>query len=160
MHRLTRGPVLTALYALIATLAAGSVFAEGEHAMRAPLLPKYQQECAACHVAYPPGLLPAASWQRITSNLSRHFGTDASLDAASTRELSAWLAANAATSRRVQEAPPDDRITRSAWFARKHDDVPARAWKLPAVKSAANCNACHQQAQQGIFNEHDVRVPR
>ena len=94
------------------------------------------------------------------SNLSRHFGADASLDAASAKELSAWLAANAATSKRVQEAPPDDRITRSAWFVRKHDEVPARVWKLPAVKSAANCNACHQQAQQGIFNEHDVRIPR
>jgi hypothetical protein len=160
MHRLIRGPVPGALFALLAALAAGRAFAEREHAVRPPLLPKYQQECAACHVAYPPGLLPAASWQRIMSTLSRHFGTDASLDSTSAKELSAWLAANAATSRRVQEAPPDDRITRSTWFARKHDEVPARAWTLPAVKSAANCNACHQQAQQGIFNEHDVRIPR
>lgn len=27
-------------------------------------LPQYQQECAVCHIAYPVGLLPAASWQR------------------------------------------------------------------------------------------------
>ena len=25
----------------------------------------YSQECAACHLAYPPGLLPAASWQAL-----------------------------------------------------------------------------------------------
>ena len=73
-------------------------------------------------------------------NLPRHFGTDASLDPARRSELSAWLAANAGTCKRVREAPPEDRITRSAWFMRKHDEVPAATWKLPAVKSAANCS--------------------
>ena len=46
------------------------------------LLPRYQQECAACHVAFPPGMLPADSWRRLMNDLPRHFGTDASLDAA------------------------------------------------------------------------------
>ena len=121
---------------------------------------KYQQECASCHLAYPPGMLPAASWRRLIDNLPRHFGTDASLDAASVRELAAWLAANAGTYRRVRETPPDDRITSSAWFTRKHDEVPAAVWKRPAIKSAANCSACHAQADQGDFNEHTVRIPR
>jgi len=127
---------------------------------RVPLLPKYQQECGACHVAYPPGLLPAASWQRIVSNLPRHFGVDASLDPATVKELSAWLSANAGTTKRVGAEPAQDRITRSAWFIRKHDEVAAATWKLPAVKSAANCTACHAQAEQGDFNEHNVRIPR
>lgn len=125
-----------------------------------PLLPKYQQECAACHLAYPPGLLPASSWQRLMNNLPHHFGTDASLDAATVQQLSTWLTANAGTYRRVREAPPDDRITRSAWFVREHDEISAATWKLPAVKSAANCAACHIRAEQGVFNEHDVRIPR
>ena len=43
---------------------------------------------------------------------------------------------------------------------REHDEVPAATWKLPAVKSAANCAACHTQADQGDFNEHNVRIPR
>lgn len=127
---------------------------------RVPLLPKYQQECAACHVAYPPGLLPAASWQRLLSGLPHHYGTDASLDAASVQALSAWLAAYAGTYRRVREEPPLDRITRSAWFVRKHDEVPASAWTRPAVGSAANCIACHTKAEQGDFNERSVRIPR
>ncbi len=75
--------------AFAALAAAGTAYAgEGEHALRVPLLPKYQQECAACHVAYPPGLLPAASWQRVMDNLPRHYGTDASLDPATLKELS------------------------------------------------------------------------
>ena len=133
---------------------------DGQRAAGAPLLPKYRQECAACHIAYPPGMLPAASWQRLMNNLPRHYGSDASLDPATFKELSGWLAANAGTRKRVSEEPPQDRITRSAWFIRKHDEVPAAAWKLPAVKSPANCIACHAQADQGDFNEHRVRIPR
>jgi Dihaem cytochrome c len=124
------------------------------------LLPKYQQECASCHVAYPPGMLPTESWRRVMSGLSRHFGADASMDASSMQEISAWLAANAGTYRRVREAPPEDRITRSAWFTRKHDEVSTATWKRPAVKSPANCTACHAQADQGDFNEHNIRIPR
>jgi mono/diheme cytochrome c family protein len=36
------------------------------------VLPLYKQECAACHMAYPPGLLPARSWTRIMSGLDKH----------------------------------------------------------------------------------------
>ena len=75
-------------------------------------------------------------------------------------ELATWLSANGGTYKRVREAPPEDRITRSAWFVRKHDEVPSAVWKRPAVKSAANCAACHTQADQGDFNEHTVRIPR
>ncbi len=126
----------------------------------APSLPQYQQECAACHPAYPPGLLPAASWQRVMNNLSRHYGADASLDPATAKELSAWLVANAGTYKRVSGAPPQDRITLSPWFIRKHDEVAPATWKLPAVKSAANCTACHARAEQGDFSERNVRIPR
>ncbi|MGZ8254167.1 MAG: diheme cytochrome c [Burkholderiaceae bacterium] len=124
------------------------------------LLPTYTQECAACHVAFPPGMLPPDSWRRLLSNLPRHYGTDASLDAATVNELATWLRANAGTYKRVREAPPEDRITKSAWFVREHDEVPAAAWQRPAVKSAANCTACHTNAARGDFNEHSVRIPR
>jgi hypothetical protein len=93
-------------------------------------------------------------------NLPHHFGADASLDPATVKTLSSWLGANAATSRRAREVPPDDRITRSNWFMRQHDELSAATWKLPAVKSAANCAACHTQAERGDFNERNVRLPR
>ncbi|MBI1889478.1 MAG: diheme cytochrome c [Burkholderiales bacterium] len=149
------------LAALLIAIGIGhSAFADDHRAARVPFLPKYQQECAACHLAYPPGMMPSASWQRIMNNLPRHFGTDASLDAATVKELSTWLNVNAGTYKRVAEAPPEDRITRSAWFIRKHDEVPAATWKLAAVKSASNCAACHTRANQGDFNERFIRLPR
>jgi hypothetical protein len=135
--------------------------ADGDHRRSpAPVLPKYTQECGSCHVAYPPGLLPPESWRRTMSTLSRHHGTDASLDAATTAELAAWLRTHAGTGRRVREAPPEDRITRSAWFIRQHDEVAPAVWKRPAVQSAANCTACHARADRGDFDEHAVRIPR
>ena len=124
-----------------------------------PLLPKYQQECAACHLAYPAGMLPAASWRRMMGSLDKHFGTDASLDEASVREISTWLNANAGTYKRVKEAPPQDRITQSAWFIRKHRALDAPVWQLASVKSAANCAACHTKAAQGNFNESGLQFP-
>ncbi len=145
-------------------LAAGTVASAhaDSHRLDVPPLPKYTQECASCHMAYPPGLLPAASWQRLMGGLDKHYGTDASVDAASARELATWLNANAGTYKRVSEAPPQDRITQSAWFLRKHrpGEVPAEVWTRPAVGSPSHCVACHRGAAQGSFPERDVRFPQ
>jgi hypothetical protein len=147
------------LFALLG--ASDAVLADdAERRSAVPLLPAYTQECAACHVAFPPRLLPVDSWRRLLNDLPHHYGTDASLDAATIDELAAWLSANAGRGRRARESPPEDRITRSAWFVRKHDEVPATVWQRPAVKSAANCIACHKQAAEGRFDEHSVRIPR
>lgn len=132
--------------------------ADGKHGHGVPLLPAYQQECASCHVAYPPGLLPAASWQALMNTLPRHFGADASVDTATQKDLSAWLTAN--RSKRAAGRPPEDRITRSDWFIREHREVPGPTWKSTSVRSASNCAACHTTAEQGEFNERNVRLPR
>lgn len=153
----TRFAFAAGLVAVAAALTFPAHADEGRPA-RTTLLPKYQQECAACHVAYPPGLLPAESWQRIMRGLPNHFGTDASLDAASVQQLSAWLTQHAATGRRSRTAPPEDRITRSAWFQGEHDEISPATWQR--VKNPSNCAACHIHANQGVFNEHDVRIPR
>lgn len=146
-----------AAFGLTATLA----LADGGGRMNTDQ-PKFQAECGACHTPYAPAFLPAASWQRLMGNLGKHFGTDASMDPATTREVSQWLQAHAGSYRRVREEPPQDRITQSAWFLRKHrpGEVPADVWKRPAVGSAANCGACHANAAKGNFDEHEVRIPR
>jgi mono/diheme cytochrome c family protein len=147
---------------MVMLLGSTAARAESEGGSRVPLLPKYVQECAACHVAYPAGFLPAASWQRVMGGLNKHYGTDASLDDATAREISAWLKAHAGTYKRVNEEPPHDRITQSAWFLRKHRDgeVPANVWKRASVGSPSNCSACHTNAAKGNFSEHEVRIPK
>jgi len=119
----------------------------------------YMQACASCHTAYPPGLLPARSWQRIMQGLDTHFGSDASLDATTVQQLSSWLQANAGHSARVANAPAQDRLTRSVWLERKHRHIPAAVWKLPSVKSASQCAACHIGAEHGQFSDEQLRMP-
>ena len=124
-------------------------------------MPKaYAQECASCHTAYPPGMLPARSWQRVMSALDRHYGTDASVDADTARQLGVWLRAHAGTYKRASGEPPQDRITRSAWFERKHREIGAAVWTHASVGSAANCGACHTGADRGNYDDDDLRFPQ
>lgn len=122
--------------------------------------PAWKAECGSCHIAYPPRLLPAPSWRRIMSTLDRHFGADAGTDAKGAGEIAAFLERNAGGGKRVRGAADSLRITEGAWFRRKHDEVPAATWKLAAVKTPANCAACHALAEQGDFRERNIRMPR
>lgn len=121
---------------------------------------RWQAECGSCHIAYPPRLLPAPAWRRTMSQLDKHFGADASLDAKTAAEIGVFLEHNAASGRRARGPADTLRITETPWFVSEHDKVPAAIWKLPAVKSAANCAACHTLAEQGDFRERNIRVPR
>ena len=153
-------PLLRPAAVLLALASAASAALADSRAMPADsMLPAYRQECAACHMAYPPGMLPAASWQRMMSGLDKHYGTDASLDAATTQQLVAWLRSNAGTYKRVREEPPQDRITRTAWFERKHRQIQPMVWNLASVKSAANCAACHTGAERGSFDDDNIQFP-
>lgn len=131
---------------------------------------KWKNECSACHMAYPPALLPERSWRKMMTGLGTHFGQDASLDAATAKEITDFLANNSAEraggkrakkltgSLGLSETPL--RISEMAWFVREHDEIAPQVWKRPKIGGAANCNACHQGAEQGNFSEHQIRIPR
>lgn len=145
---------------LMAGLAAASLtHADSGHQLPRDMPAAYVQECGSCHTAYPPGMLPAPSWKRIMSGLDQHYGTDASLDATTVQQLNRWLVAHAGTYKRVAEEPAQDRITRSAWFERKHRKIEPAVWKHVSVKSAANCAACHTGADQGDYDDDKLRFP-
>ena len=119
----------------------------------------YEAECASCHMAYPPALLSQQSWKNLMSGLSKHFGTDASLDPKTQTELTNWLVKNATTRQKYSETAPDNRITKTSWFIRKHDEVNADVWKRASIKSPANCGACHIDAANGVFSERNIKIP-
>ena len=119
----------------------------------------YEAECASCHMAYPPGLLSEQSWKNVMSSLSKHFGTDASVDAKTQAEITSWLIKNAATRQKYNETAPENRITKTSWFTRKHDEVRPDVWKRAGIKSPANCGACHIDAAKGVFSENNIRIP-
>ncbi len=156
-----------ALLALL-VVAALTARAEGKYSGEdrgRPVLPaqvnaSWQQECAGCHLAFPPGLLPAASWRKLMSGLDKHFGVDASLTAAEAAGITDFLVKNA--SNRWSAATTPLRITESAWFKAKHNEreIAPAVWKRPAVGSASNCLACHAGADKGNFDERSIRIPK
>jgi mono/diheme cytochrome c family protein len=132
--------------------------------------PVYREECGSCHMAYPPGLLPARSWERIMDGLANHFGDNAELDAAAKTEITRYLTARSAdgseyrhSRRLLRTLSPDStslRITETPYIRHEHSELPAQAVAgNPAVRSLSNCNACHAQAEQGSFSESEVRIP-
>lgn len=120
---------------------------------------KWKAECGSCHVAYPAQLLPATSWQRLMKGLDKHFGTDASVDAATAAEIGAFLEKYAGSKRGIA-GETTLRVSETAWFQREHRKVDAATWKNPKVKSAANCAACHTAAEAGDYRERGIRIPR
>jgi hypothetical protein len=111
--------------------------------------PQYAAECGSCHMAYPPGLLPARSWQKVMSGLADHFGENAELAPDVAKALNDYLISNAAdhstalrSERITRTLRPDEaplRITELPFFAREHHEVPARVSTAnPKVKSMSN----------------------
>ncbi|WP_250655889.1 diheme cytochrome c [Alkalimarinus coralli] len=130
----------------------------------------YKDECGSCHMAYPPGLLPQDSWKKVMRNLENHFGDNAELETSTHQELLSYLTDNAADHseyRRSQKIMRSlnsnetvDRITKTPYFIRKHDEIPKRlVVDNPKVGSFSQCNLCHLNAQKGSFSEDEVSIP-
>lgn len=128
----------------------------------------YAEECGSCHDAYHPSLLPAASWQAVMAGLGDHFGEDASLDEASTREIAGWLAANAAETwdteaanrfRAIDSAQPL-RVTATPYWRRKHAGIPKADFTRSSVRTPTHCSACHRDAATGRFDDQAIAIPK
>src|ERR1019366_3494482 len=139
---------VAASLALTLTIASGVVMAEDlAEAILTPLRQKeivpvdnkqYKEECSSCHYAYPPGLLPSKSWEKLLTAeaLKKHFGENAELDADTLKVIHDYAIANAADksyhkrSRKIAvateniEAPL--RITEVRYIKRKHHEIPEK----------------------------------
>lgn len=132
----------------------------------------YGEECGSCHFAFPPGLLPTASWEKLLAPaaLQDHFGENAELDSDVLAAIQQYVYANAADkswykrSRKIANATAEGdapiRITEVAYIKRKHHEISERMIKgNPDVQSLSNCNACHTQAEKGVFDNDTVSIP-
>ncbi|NJD34493.1 MAG: cytochrome C [Betaproteobacteria bacterium] len=129
-----------------------------------PKNPAFEAECTSCHMAYPPQMLHADSWRALMNGLSKHFGSDASLDEKRRAAITDFLVANAGGRKtgttRDAGSQPLLRITETARFEKKHREISAATFKRASIKSPANCTACHAQAATGNYSEHSVRIPK
>ncbi|MCQ2048274.1 MULTISPECIES: hypothetical protein [Stutzerimonas stutzeri subgroup] len=121
----------------------------------------WKEECAACHMLYSPGLLPADAWREQMRTLGDHYGSNASLDPVQEKEILDFLVRASAANRLPVEPSPtvgeQPRISQTRWFERKHDEVSEAKFKRESVGGRANCVACHRDAESGDFDEDRVR---
>ena len=124
----------------------------------------FEAECASCHIAYPPQMLDADSWRAVMNGLSRHFGTDASVDEKQRAAIGEFLVAHAGGRKTGVTADasgkPLLRVTDTARFVHKHREVGDAIWKRASIQTRANCLACHADAAAGNYSEHSVRIPK
>ncbi|MCX7149761.1 MAG: cytochrome C [Rhodocyclales bacterium] len=156
MHSRFAPPLFALLTALALPVHADNYSVPKNHA--------FEEECASCHMAYPPQMLHADSWRAMMGNLSRHFGSDASLDEKRRTAITDFLVTQSGGRKtgdtRDARGTPLLRITETARFAKKHREIGAATWRRASIKSPANCTACHAQAAAGDYNERSIRIPK
>jgi len=144
--------------------------------------PITKKECGDCHMAFAPIQLPGRSWRLIMSDLSNHFGEDASLDADTVKHIEEYLVSKSMdeggtmygsmTYKRLiksktvkklmkkQKKKPQDytpiRITDLGWWKGAHSSKKYRTMLTgKATKTGANCVLCHKSAEKGAYEEFD-----
>ena len=131
--------------------------------------PTYKEECGACHFAYQPELLPEASWMKILTNLDDHFGESIELDDDSRKAISDYLKSNSAeysTAKRAVKIMRSlrnhvpMRITDTPYIREKHHEISPNVFKRESIGSLSNCSACHTTAENGIYEDDNVKIPK
>ena len=129
---------------------------------------KWREECGSCHLAFHPNLLPIRSWQKMMAEQEKHFGTDLALDDATSKALLDFSVSNAAENsdreaafkinRSIKAGDTPLRVTETPYWVKKHEGIAEAVWRLPKVKSKANCAACHLDAEAGTFEDAAMRI--
>lgn len=121
-----------------------------------------QEECSACHFAFPAAMLPSMSWTRLMSSLESHFGEDASLDEDSVIEITNYLKLNSADSSwignrfsRAQTLEWPIRITETDHWLREHKNMSFKNEITFDDIYQSDCVACHDNAADGDYRVDD-----
>lgn len=139
---------------------------ESERFSLAPYNETYAAECGACHLPYPPGLLPSESWRKIIALLPAHFDDDVQIDKSSLTKISEHLNSysgfnsSKGRERKNGDSKSDSlRITENHFFRKEHHELNQKVFSRISIGSPSNCKACHSSADIGLFDEHQVSIP-
>ncbi|WP_170126750.1 cytochrome b/b6 domain-containing protein [Helicobacter brantae] len=121
----------------------------------------YQKECGSCHIAYAPYLLPKEAWGKMMSDLENHFGDDASVESDTQKELAQFLEDNSQRDTYIADRLSKERgdylaFSQTQLFAKIHKKIPQKVFKSKEIKSRANCQSCHKDAERGYFQKSRI----
>ena len=129
----------------------------------------YQAECGACHFAYQPELLPESSWIKLLTSLEDHFEESVELDADSQKNIIDYLRSNSADhsttkrARKIMKGLGNQvplRITQIPYIIKEHHEISPGVLNRESIGSLSNCIACHTTAEEGIYDDDNVKVPK
>ena len=101
------------------------------------------------------------------NGLEDHFGENAELDDETRQSIESYLISSVSAGkgkyrkmlRNLGNKTPL-RITQLPYFIHEHDEIPSRfIQRNDKVVSLSQCNACHNGAEKGWFDEDDVVIP-
>ena len=130
--------------------------------------PTYREICGACHFPLQPALLPSRSWQLLLADTQDHFGQSVDLEATQLAEVEGFLTANAAerTSGELAQAIVDCvgsstpvRVTEVPLIRHEHRRLDEAVFQRPSVAGRADCQACHPEANDGVYDSDSVMIP-
>jgi hypothetical protein len=129
----------------------------------------YREICGECHFAYQPELLPSASWLNILGQLDDHFGEEIEVIQEKRKNISDYLVINGAEKSSAEHARKimrclgnqvPMRITDIPYIRGKHQDLSPTIFERKSIGSFSNCTSCHVTAEEGIYEDDNVRIPQ
>ncbi|MEJ2366454.1 MAG: diheme cytochrome c [Deltaproteobacteria bacterium] len=141
----------------------------GKHSVNVVNNLTYSENCGSCHFTYQPGLLPSGSWDKILNSLPGHFGEELGLDEEARKTIGQYLKTNAAdhspariSAKIVRSLGPQTplRITQIPYIRHKHHEIRPAVLARESIGSLSNCAACHTTAENGIYDDDNVTIPR
>ncbi len=104
----------------------------------------YLENCATCHIAVPPAVLPTQTWQRILQD-SQHYGVNIKPLVDPSR-LIVWQYLQTFSRSQAKEEETPYRLNESRYFKALHPQV-----KLPRPIELSSCVSCHPSAADYNF---------
>ncbi len=104
----------------------------------------YLENCASCHIALPPAVLPTQTWQQILQD-SQHYGVQLP-PLINPPRLLVWQYLQTFSRPRTKEEQTPYRLDDSRYFKALHPKV-----KLPRPIEISSCVSCHSSAANYNF---------
>lgn len=131
--------------------------------------PAYKETCGGCHFVYQPELLPSASWAKLLSGLDDHFGQTFDVDSDTLATLADYLRGNGADKSSSRQAAKimkslvgdvPIRITDVPYIREQHHEISSDVLSRKSIGSLSNCSACHKTAENDVYDDDFVEIPK
>jgi hypothetical protein len=131
--------------------------------------PAYKEICGGCHFAYQPGLLPSVSWTKLLGSLDDHFGQTLDIDPETLATLTEYLRVNGADKSSSKRAAKimrsigggvPTRITDVPYIRENHHEISSDVLSRKSIGSLSNCSACHKTAENDVYDDDFVDIPK